>query len=237
LHYVKRPFTLTSDALVSWTRTALNSISKEPGFSNAKAEARAGLPERLRRMRMARHMSLRQLGDMIGTSASFISQLERGLTGASTSTLMRIANAFEVSIAELFDDSPVPAHRVLRRSRRPALPMTEGCHKTLLSQRPIKNFEVYAGEFEVGGSTGPQPYTHGDAHEMLIVLRGTVEVRLGADVYVLEEGDCIEYATTIPHRTANLGNSRAEVLWIISPPTSPSEDLDRYRTWRTPVAR
>jgi len=202
-----------------------------------QATIQAGLAGRLRQLRKARHMSLRELGQLIGTTPSFLSQLERGLTGASTGTLVRIADAFGVSVAELFEDRPPPAHRVLKRSLRPALPAAEGCRKTLLSGRPLKTLEVYAGEFEVGGSTGPQPYAHGDAHEMLVVLRGTVEVSLGPERYVLEEGDSIEYSTTIPHRTANAGNSRAEVLWIISPPTSPPELLDQYRTWRTSVAR
>jgi transcriptional regulator with XRE-family HTH domain len=213
----------------------MDAVPAESGIAKTQAEVQAGLGERLRRLRKARQMSLRQLGEIIGTTASFISQLERGLTGASTGTLMRIADAFGVSIAELFDDRSAPAHRVLKRSLRPALPIVEGCRKTLLSERPLKSLEVYAGEFEIGGSTGPQLYTHGNAHEMLVVLRGTVEVSLGADRYVLEEGDSIEYATTTPHRTANLGNSRAEVLWIISPPTSPPEDLEQYRIWNTPV--
>lgn len=215
----------------------MDAVPAEAGIAKTQAEVQAGLGERLRRLRKARQMSLRQLGEIIGTTASFISQLERGLTGASTGTLMRIADAFGVSIAELFDDRSVPAHRVLKRSLRPALPIAEGCRKTLLSERPLKSLEVYAGEFEIGGSTGPQLYTHGNAHEMLVVLRGTVEVSLGADRYVLEEGDSIEYATTTPHRTANLGNSRAEVLWIISPPTSPPEELEQYRIWNTPVTR
>ena len=58
--------------------------------------------------------------------------------------------------------------------------------------------EVYVGEFEIGGSTGHRPYTHGDAHEMLVVLRGVVEVSLGEVRHVLEEGDTVEYRTSDP---------------------------------------
>lgn len=216
---------------------AAKGLSDHVDIANEPADGRAGLPARLRWLREARNITLRQLGDAAGTSASFISQLERGLTGTTTSTLMRIANALGVSIADLFDDRPAQTHRVLKRAHRPVLPMREGCLKSLLSERPVTAFEVYAGEFDVGGSTGEKLYTHGNAHEMLVVLRGTVEVSLGPDRFVLEEGDSIEYPTTTPHRTANLGSSRAEVLWIISPPTSSPELLDQYRAWRTPVAR
>ena len=51
--------------------------------------------------------------------------------------------------------------------------------------------EVYVGEFEIGGSTGSDQYKHGDAHEMLVVLRGVVEVSLGEARHVLEEGDAV----------------------------------------------
>jgi transcriptional regulator with XRE-family HTH domain len=190
------------------------------------------LAGRIRHLRSARKLSLRDLADLAGTSASFLSQLERGLTGASTSTLNQIASALGISVADLFEERSAAAHSVLKRSQRPSLPPTDGCRKTLLSARPVRNFEVYIGEFEIGGSTGPDLYTHGQAHEMLTVLRGVVEVSLGEDRYVLEEGDSIEYPTNTPHRTVNIGNGRAEVMWIIAPPTSARTDLEKYVAWQ-----
>src|SRR5262249_20554282 len=124
---------------------------------------------------------------------------------------------------------------VLRRSERSSMPPAHGCRKMLLSRRPPVHSEVYVAEFDIGGSTGPGLYTHGDAHEMLVVLRGGVEVALGDARHILEEGDCIEYATSTPHRTENVGHGRAEVMWIIAPPTSARNELNQYTTW-TPLA-
>lgn len=192
----------------------------------------AQLGQRLKDLRLRRRLSLRQLADRTGTSASFISQLERGLTGASTASLNQISSALGVTVAALFEEPATPSPEgVLRRSQRPAIPTSHGCRKTLLSRRPATEMEVYVGEFEIGGSTGPDLYTHGDAHEMLVVTRGVVEVSLGLSRHVLEEGDSIEYATSTPHRTENIGNGRAEVMWIIAPPTSGGEELDQYVTW------
>lgn len=194
------------------------------------------LGQRVRDLRLRRRLTLRQLAQMTDASASFISQLERGLTGASTASLNQIASALGVSVALLFEGPVAPSSAgVLPRSRRPSLPASHGCRKTLLSRPPIRDMEVYGGEFEIGGSTGPNLYTHGDAHEILVVLRGVVEVSLGESRHVLEEGDSIEYATSTPHRTENIGNSRAEVMWIIAPPTSRGEELDEYVAW-TPLA-
>lgn len=193
------------------------------------------LAARLKRFRLARRLSLRQLGEMTGTSASFLSQLERGRSGASASTLIHIAVALGIRVADLFEDADARTHIVLKRSQRPALPENRGCRKTLVSQRPLHEFEVYIGEFDIGGSTGELPYTHGGNHEMLVVLRGIVEVNLGADSHVLEEGDSIEYAPSTPHKTTNIGNGRAEVMWIIAPATSAAAELDRYVAWKPPI--
>lgn len=188
----------------------------------------AVIGQRIKAFRTARRLTLRQLGEATGTTASFISQLERGLSGVNTSTLMRITNALGIGISDLFEDQSVSSHEVLPRVARPALPPSEGYRKTLLSRRPIHEFEVYVGEFGAGGSTGDKTYVHGDAHEMLLVLRGEVELTLGSEHFVMREGDSIEYSTATPHKTRNIGSEPAEVLWIISPPTSGAVDLDQY---------
>ncbi len=198
--------------------------------ATSRTEARRStiLGDRVKTFRTARRLTLRQLGDLTGTTASFLSQLERGLSGANTSTLMLIANALGISVADLFEDAEISAHKVLTRAERPALPVSEGYRKTLLSRRPIHDVEVYSGEFAVGGSTGDLPYTHGNAHEMFLVLRGKLQLTLAEETFILEEGDSIEYSTSTPHKTVNVGNVPAEVLWIIAPPTSGAVELDEY---------
>jgi|JI8StandDraft_2_1071088.scaffolds.fasta_scaffold62367_2 transcriptional regulator with XRE-family HTH domain len=186
------------------------------------------LGERVRAFRQARRLSLRDLGERSGTTASFLSQLERGTSGAAVSTLMKIAGALQVSVADLFEDRPGPLHRVLRRGERLALPQAGGYVKTLLSQQPIRAFEVYVGHFEPGGSTGPEAYTHGDSHEMMLVLHGAVEIDLAEETHRLGSGDCIEYRSSTPHRIRNPGPDPAEVQWIIAPSS---------RTGPKPLAR
>lgn len=186
------------------------------------------LGERVKAFRTARRLTLRQLGEMVGTTASFLSQLERGRSGANTSTLMLIANALGISVSNLFDEGEVSPHRVLKRAERPALALSEGYRKTMLSRRPIHEMEVYSGEFAVGGSTGDLLYTHGNAHEMFIVLRGRLELTLGDERFILDEGDSIEYSTATPHKARNVGDKPAEVLWVIAPPTSEAVELDQY---------
>lgn len=180
------------------------------------------LARRLRYFRKLRRLSLRHLGELSNTTASFLSQLERGTSGATTSTLIRISEALSISVADLFDERSSSLHRVLRRSDRSALPAAAGLRKTLLSQHPILDFQVYLGEFDVGGSTGDEPYTHGNAHEMCVVLSGEVEVQLDGVPFRMSAGDCIEYSSTTPHRVVNCGPTPAEVQWIVGPRSAPA---------------
>jgi transcriptional regulator with XRE-family HTH domain len=66
-------------------------------------------------------------------TASFLSQLERSTSGATTSTLIRISEALSISVADLVDERSSSLHRVLRRIDRSALPAAAGLRKTLLS--------------------------------------------------------------------------------------------------------
>lgn len=201
-------------------------MNDNPTPTVSKDAARLGA--RLKTFRQARKLSLRDLGQRTDTTASFLSQVERGTSGAAISTLMRIAEALSVSVADFFEDRSEGVHRILRRTDRLSLPQAEGYRKTLLSQQPIQDFEVYVGHFDPGGSTGPDPYTHGDSHEMMLVLHGTVDITLGGQTHRLGDGDCIEYRSSTPHRIQNVGPGPAEVQWIISPATSAKAELDQF---------
>ena len=91
--------------------------------------------------------------------------------------------------------------------------------KHMLTPRPLENLQVIVGEFEPGGSTGDEPYTHGDSEELLVVLTGVVHVQLGTEIFELRDGDSIDYRSSTPHRLSNAGDEVAEVMWIISPPS------------------
>jgi transcriptional regulator with XRE-family HTH domain len=165
-------------------------------------------------------MSLKELGEASGTTAGFLSQLERGLTNASVGVLRRIAAALGMTLADLFEELPAGSPRLLRREVRPELPTHPGLHKFLISQRPLRHLEVYAGEFEPGSSTGDEPYTHGDAQEILYVVSGEIVIELDGEPFAMKQGDSIDYMSSLPHRLTNTSSHPAEVLWIVSPPTS-----------------
>ena len=181
--------------------------------------AEVDVGERLRALRRFRRCTLRTIAERSGLSESFLSQVERGRSSASIASLRRIAEALGVSIADLFEPDGVPGPRVLRRDERPALAFGILGKKLLLTPRPLRHLEVFAGELEVGGSTGEQPYAHGDSEELFVVLSGSLQLELGGELFELESGDSIDYRSSTPHRISNTGDELAEVMWIISPPS------------------
>jgi transcriptional regulator with XRE-family HTH domain len=181
--------------------------------------AEVDVGERLRTLRRFRRCTLQTVAERSGLSESFLSQVERGRSNASIASLRRIADALGVSMADLFEPDGLPGPRVLRRDERPALQFGILGRKLLLTPRPLHHLEVFAGELEVGGSTGAEPYAHGDSEELFIVVSGTVRLELGGEEFELGPGDSIDYRSSTPHRAVNTGQELAEVLWIISPPS------------------
>jgi transcriptional regulator with XRE-family HTH domain len=181
--------------------------------------AEVDVGERLRELRRSRRATLRTIADRSGLSESFLSQVERGRSSASIASLRKIADALGISMADLFEPGGLPGPRVLRREERPALSFGILGRKLLLTPKPLHNLEVFAGELEVGGSTGEQQYAHGDSEELFVVVSGSVQLELGDESFDLGAGDSIDYRSSTPHRVTNTGQELAEVMWIISPPS------------------
>jgi transcriptional regulator with XRE-family HTH domain len=177
------------------------------------------LGERLRAIRLLRRRTLKDVAEAAGVSESFLSQLERGRSNASVASLQQLAAALGIDISDLFATDGLPRPRVLRREARQLLVWGHLGRKALLTPKPFHSLEVVAAEFEPGGSTGDEPYTHGDSEEVLVVVRGRVHVQLGTDVHDLGTGDSVHYRSSTPHRVSNPGDASAEVLFVISPPS------------------
>jgi transcriptional regulator with XRE-family HTH domain len=173
--------------------------------------------ERIRSFRQMRRLSLRQVARHAGVTESFLSQVERGHSNASVATLHLVAEALGLTLADLFSAAP-PGYAVLRKSDRPQL-ISTGTRKYMLTRPPLRYLEVLYAEFDPGSSTGGPTHTHGSSQELLVIIRGSVQVSIGEQQYQLEEGDSIEYDSSATHSLLNSGPEIAHVMYIISPPS------------------
>ena len=72
------------------------------------------LAANLRRLRVARHLSLSQLARATGMSKATLSGIENGRANPTVETLASLAAALRVSVAELLEELPLAEIRILR---------------------------------------------------------------------------------------------------------------------------
>jgi transcriptional regulator with XRE-family HTH domain len=176
------------------------------------------LGERIRAIRQLRRRTLKEIATAAGISESFLSQLERGRTNATIATLQRLATALGIEVSDLFSTGSTRP-RVIRRDGREFVAWGSQGLKALLTPKPFHSLEVVVARFEPGGSTGDEPYTHGDSEELLIVVEGSVHMQLGTEIHDVTAGDSVHYQSSTPHRVSNPYDETAEVLFVISPPS------------------
>src|SRR6478609_9337211 len=129
--------------------------------------------EGIRRERLRRGLTLAQLASQVNLMVSALSQIERGASDPSISSLRRIAQAFGIPMFQFL----VGTDRrdiVVRRNRRSKLNFAgRDIEYELVSPDTIGEFEVLGLTLAAGGTTGPQAIAH-LSEECSLVLRGHV---------------------------------------------------------------
>ena len=177
------------------------------------------LGPRIRSLRQARNVTLRELAERAGVTESFLSQVEREVTSPSIASVQRIARALDLGIAELFAEEP-PLGRVVRRAERRRIAYGGlGAVDEFLTNGRDGRLQVILSTLEPGGGTGEEGYTHDSDEEVVIVLEGRLELWVGDEHHVLEAGDTITHSSRQPHHNRNPGPGRTVVLFCSTPPS------------------
>ena len=177
------------------------------------------LGERLRKLRSARELSLRDLADQSGLTASFISQVERGRASPSIASLARLAKVLEVNVGHFFEPAPRTGRFVRRDERRTILLRGLGEVDEYVTADPAGRLQVAICTFEVGGRSAEVPFVHESGEECVLVLEGRLEVVVGGDSYMLEAGDAVTYSPQTPHVARNVGSVPAKAIFAMTPPS------------------
>ena len=69
---------------------------------------------------------------------------------------------------------------------------------------------------EAGGCS--DAYSH-DGEEFGTVLKGTLELTVGDETFLMEEGDSVYFNSQIKHHWRNNGSAKTIALWITTPPS------------------
>jgi transcriptional regulator with XRE-family HTH domain len=171
---------------------------------------------RLRSARQERGMTLQQVARSSGLTGAFISQLERGDTSASISSLVKIAAALGIEVTSLFEK---PSSTLVRRGDRvPTMLGGEGVMDYLLTPAAEKRAQVIETHLEPGGYADEELYTRGGELLICIVQSGTLEMRLEDERITLHAGDALTIDPKVPHTWRNPSRrSRTKVIWVDVP--------------------
>jgi len=167
--------------------------------------------ERIRDLRRGRKLTLEQLAETTGLTASFLSQMERNLTGVTLSSLVNIARALEVPLRELVAQ-PAPAAPDTQQGARQDYSLdTVSLHYERLSASfPGSRLHSVKIRVPAGYASGLESH---EGEELLYVLAGRLEFQVDHKTYHLGAGDSMHIDSHRPHRIANPGPAPTDLIW------------------------
>ena len=176
----------------------------------------------IRDLRAARGVSLAALGEIIGKSVGYVSQIERGRSEISISTLKAISDALGVQISWFFQgyDPRVPdehGHIVRREHRRRLDFPGTGIEEELLSPTLTGEAELILSTFAPGARSGEEPVSR-MAEQSGYLIEGQLELRIGGKRFTLRPGDSFRIGRGESFTARNPGSSTSVSLWVIAPP-------------------
>lgn len=176
---------------------------------------------RLREFRRERGLSLTEVAAKAEVTKGFLSLAERGMTNVSVPVLMRICDALEIGIGDLFE---YPSAPIVRSGAGAPLEMGGvDVREELLTPKAERHVQVMHTVMRPGGGSGGA-YRLDAATVFVYVLRGGLSVTVDGATTVLDTGDCLTFGATKLHDWHNPTDGEAEVLWTIAPPVG-AEDF------------
>ena len=176
---------------------------------------------RIRALREAMDLSLRDLADRSGVSAPMLSQVERGETSPTLQVATRIAAGLELRLSQLLRLDEDGAVTVVRKAERRKGPGRGKGHsyEILTPPLPGQRAELSRHKLAVGavtGGAGDAPIHEPGSRETALIEAGTVVLHCDGDRIALSAGDCVTFDADLVHHFENPGPEEAVLLAVVS---------------------
>jgi transcriptional regulator with XRE-family HTH domain len=176
------------------------------------APIKSVLAANLRRLRIARELSLSELARAMSVGKATLSAIENGQANPTVDTLSLLAAALRVPIAELLEEPPLGEVRVVRAGPAARAAVTE------FGERAIERFDA-AGPVRVSELALPARHVHeadpgpAGSREELFVLQGTLIAGPVERITQLSAGDYASFPADAP-RQYETGRHAARALLL-----------------------
>lgn len=197
----------------------LSTISSLLGkdYSHQTGEAsnvtRTMLGQKWQKDRLKKGLSLADVADRIGISASYLAKIEAAQANVSLDILERLADFYGENLLYYFESGSSERPYVSTGEKEKFTIGLEGVVLTSRSTLPDANLSPMTYTVQpLSGRMQPNSH-HGE--EFLYMLLGTIEFHLKDEVYLLHEGDSIHYHSSVPHHWRNPSETQvAKMLWV-----------------------
>jgi transcriptional regulator with XRE-family HTH domain len=183
------------------------------------AEPAAAVGPRIKALRDAMGLSLRDLAERSGVSAPMLSQVERGETSPTLAVAAKIATGLELTLSQLLRLDEGQHVAVSRASGRRHY--ERGGHRfeeltpPLPGQRADVSLHVLAPGASTGGRADPPMHEPG-SRETAFVLAGTLALIVDGSRHELGEGDSVTFDADLPHHFENDGEEPTRFVAVIA---------------------
>jgi quercetin dioxygenase-like cupin family protein len=159
---------------------------------------------------------LEELSSRCGLSISFLSQVERGLSSLSISSLHSICEALEVPMTHFFAATAPNGPLVVRAGKprsRIHIGDSQVTYNMLSSSMPERVLEALIAEYPP--HYRPPLVTHA-GEEFGYVLEGKVLLQVVDQKEMLSPGDSFHIISSQPHTVQNPSDEPTRILWVLT---------------------
>jgi len=178
--------------------------------------------DKIRKSRKSKNITLSQLAESCGLTASYISQVERNLAEPSISSLRKISVALKLPLYSFLEENS-DVTQVIRANNRKQLKLSDSniVYEFLspfgTSEHETPSLEVFYFSLKPKSWTRDE-YSSRAAEECIILLSGELVIDCVDETFALKEGDSIYIRSNIPHKAYNPGETTATAIMCLTPP-------------------
>lgn len=178
------------------------------------------LGDRLKTLRKKRGMSQRELAKKAGVTNSTISLIEQNRVSPSIASLKKVLDGLPMTLADFFTgDIEHNREQVFFVPEEQPDLGSDGIRYFLVgSSLPQRQMTFMHEFYEPGSDSGEEMLSH-EGEESGVVIRGQIEVSVGAELRVLGPGEAYYFDCRQPHRFRNIGVELCELVTASTPPS------------------
>jgi quercetin dioxygenase-like cupin family protein/DNA-binding XRE family transcriptional regulator len=176
--------------------------------------------DKLKHLRLRRKMGLVELSRHTGLSPALLSKLEHGRLYPTLPTLSRIALVFSVGLDHFFsNERDKHVFALARRKDRLRFPESPDLERIAFDFESLdflatdRKFNAYFADFHAVPADKVRVHQHPGV-EFIYVLKGRLNLRLGAEHEVLDAGDSLYFDSQLPHGYSRAGNKPCSAIVV-----------------------